>query len=226
MSKLIVITGIDCSGKKTQTKLLVNYLKEKGKRVTYISFPNYDEPTGKIIGGPCLGKEYICETYFKEPFSNIDPKVGCLYYAADRRYMLPTLNKLLNDFDYVITDRYVESNMAHQAGRIEDELERKSMYKWIEELEYNLLSLPKPNLVLFLHMPHNHAINLSRARLEKPDTVEKDIEYLKKSENAYLELSDLYNYTKIECVDKENNILTSNEIHKKIIEVIQKNEEV
>lgn len=225
MSKLIVITGIDCSGKGTQTKLLTDYLNKKGKKVTYISFPNYNEATGKIIGGPCLGKEYIGKSYFKENFSNIDPKVGCLYYAADRRYMLPILKKLLNEFDYVITDRYIESNMAHQAGKIENDLERMNMYKWIEELEYNLLSLPKPDYVLFLHMPYKYAVELSLKREEKIDDVEKDINYLKNSERSYLELSNLYNYEKIECVENEI-ILTPLEIHKKIINIIEKNEGV
>jgi len=83
---------------------------------------------------------------------------------------------------------------------------------WINNKEYKL-------------MPYKYAVELSLKRNEKIDDVEKDINYLKKSERAYLELSNLYNYEKIECVDNEI-ILTPLEIHKKIINIIEKNEDV
>ncbi|MBQ8234327.1 MAG: thymidylate kinase, partial [Bacilli bacterium] len=57
--KLIVIEGTDCSGKETQTNLLIEKLKNDGYNTYKFSFPMYDTPTGKIVGGPYLGKEYI-----------------------------------------------------------------------------------------------------------------------------------------------------------------------
>jgi len=77
--KLIVIEGTDCSGKETQTKLLIKHLESKGKKVISFSFPMYDTPTGKIIGGPFLGKEYICDGWFPEGASAVDGKVASLY---------------------------------------------------------------------------------------------------------------------------------------------------
>ena len=52
--KLIVIEGTDCSGKETQSKLLIEHLRRDGIHVEYQSFPMYDTPTGRIVGGPYL----------------------------------------------------------------------------------------------------------------------------------------------------------------------------
>ena len=82
MGKLIVIEGTDSSGKTTQSKLLEENLNKKGIKSVLLSFPMYDTPTGRIISGPLLGK--TGESYFNEDASKIDPKIACLYYAADR----------------------------------------------------------------------------------------------------------------------------------------------
>ena len=84
--KLIVIEGTDCSGKGTQSELLYQKLVSDGLNVYKTSFPMYDTPTGKIIGGPYLGKEHICLGWFKEGANNVPAKVASLYYAADRLY--------------------------------------------------------------------------------------------------------------------------------------------
>ena len=86
MGKLILIEGTDCSGKETQSKLLKNKIEKDNKTCVYFSFPNYDSPTGKIVGGPYLGKEEISHSYFSEGAVNVNPKVASLYFAADRLY--------------------------------------------------------------------------------------------------------------------------------------------
>ena len=124
--KIIVIEGTDCSGKETQSKKII----EKFNNCKYFSFPKYDSPTGKIIGGPYLGKSYICDGWFPEGADKVDPKVSSLYYAADRKYNIDKINQMLDDGYNVILDRYVYSNMAHQGGKIKDTKERHKMYKW------------------------------------------------------------------------------------------------
>ena len=83
---LIVIEGTDCSGKETQSKALEEHLTSIGRKVKTFSFPMYDTPTGKIIGGPYLGKKQICEGWFPEGAPNVDAKVSSLLYALDRLY--------------------------------------------------------------------------------------------------------------------------------------------
>ena len=151
--KLIVIEGTDCSGKETQSNLLLEKLLADNIAVEKKSFPMYDTPTGKIVGGPYLGKEYICDGWFDEGAVNVEPKVAALYYAADRRYNLPKINELLDQGINIILDRYVYSNMAHQGGKIYDMNERMNMYAWLDVLEFKLLELPKPDIAIFLHMP-------------------------------------------------------------------------
>ena len=77
--KLIVIEGTDCSGKQTQTELLEARLKSLNYQCIRIDFPRYDTPTGKIVGGPYLGKEEICTSYFEDGSANVDPYISCLY---------------------------------------------------------------------------------------------------------------------------------------------------
>ena len=221
--KIIVIEGTDCSGKETQSKKLEDYLKKSGKNCKRFGFPNYESPTGKIVGGPYLGKDEFEKSYFKEGAVNVDPHVTCLYYAADRKYNMAEIEEYLNKGYYVILDRYTTSNLAHQGSKIHDKDERFNMYQWIDKLEYWLLKLPKPDKTIFLHMPLKYTLELMKNR-NSHDENEKDPEYLKNSEDAYIELSELYNWDKIECVQNDK-IKSIEEINKEIIDIIKEMED-
>lgn len=197
--KLIVIEGTDCSGKETQSNLLIEKLKNDGIRIEKFSFPNYNSPTGKIIGGPYLGKSYICDGWFPEGAPNVDPRVSALYYAADRLYNIDKINFLLDNGVNVILDRYVYSNMAHQGGKLDNADKRHAMYDWLDNLEFNLLSLPKPDISVFLHMPFELSLTLKKNREEDLDQNEKDKNHLINAENAFIELAKKYNFYTIEC---------------------------
>lgn len=217
--KIIVIEGTDCSGKATQSKLLVERLKKENKKCISISFPCYDTPTGKIVGGPYLGKPEICDSFFDSAV-NLDPKIAGLYFAADRKYNIGKVMEYVNDGYYVILDRYVTSNLAHQGCKISDKDERFYMYQWIDKLEYWLLELPKPDKTIFLHVPYEFSKELEKNR-EYLDEHEKSPEHLMNAENAYIELSELYNWIKVECV-KDGKLRSiediNDEIFNKLIE--------
>lgn len=219
MGKIIVIEGTDCSGKATQSELLKQKLEKMGKKVIELSFPMYETPTGKIIGGPYLGKASICEGWFQEGASNVPPKVAALYYAADRLYNIATINKYLNDDYIVILDRYVYSNMGHQSGKIKDKNERLKMFKWLEKLEFDLLELPDADIKLFLHMPYEYSKNLQHNRKEL-DQHETSKEHIINAENAYLEMCELFNFKKVECV-KDNKIRDIEDINEEIFKLIK-----
>lgn len=200
--KLIVIEGTDCSGKETQTKLLVEKLERLNKKCVRFSFPNYDSPTGKIVGGPYLGKSYICKGWFNEGAINVDPKVSSLYYAADRKYNIGKIEEMLNQGINVILDRYIYSNLAHQGGKIKDNEERIKMYKWLEKLEFDLLELPHADIKVFLHMPYEVSLILKKDREEAMDEHEASKEHLLLAEDAYKEIAKMYNFKTIECNNK------------------------
>ena len=219
MGKFIVIEGTDCSGKETQSKLLVEKLNNMGHKAIRLTFPNYDTPTGKIVGGPYLGKKEICECWFPEGAVNLDPKVASLYYAADRKYSEKEINKYLEEAYFVICDRYVSSNMAHQGSKIKNDEERFHMYEWIDKLEFWLLGLPKPDKTIFLHVPYTYAAKLKKNRLSL-DEHEMCEEHLKNSEVAYIELSELYNWKHINCI-KDDAIRSVEDINAEIIECLK-----
>ena len=216
--KIIVIEGTDCSGKETQSKLLEKRLKEDGKNCKRFSFPMYDTPTGKIVGGSYLGKTEIGNSLFPEGAVNVDPYVTCLYYAADRKYNMPKVDEYLNKGYYVILDRYTTSNLAHQGSKIKDDDDRFNMYQWIDKLEYWLLKLPKPDLTIFLHVPFENTLELRKNR-EFVDEHEKSEEHLKNAEKAYIELSELYHWKKIECI-KDGKLRTIEDINEEILDII------
>ena len=197
--KLIVVEGTDCSGKETQTNLLLEKLNSENIKVEKFSFPNYQSPTGRIVGGPYLGKSHISECWFNEGATNVDPKVAALYYAADRKYNIHKIVWLLENGINVILDRYVYSNMAHQGGKITDSEDRLAMYDWLDQLEFGLLELPRADIKVFLHMPYEQSILLKQGREEAADEHERSVEHLKAAEAAYLELSNKYDFKTIEC---------------------------
>lgn len=200
--KLIVIEGTDCSGKETQTNKLMKILENHNLPVTKFSFPNYDSATGRIIAGPCLGKPYVSECFFKEGAVNVDAKVSSLYYAADRKYNLKEINKALDYGINVILDRYSYSNMAHQGCKLETKEERDALYDWVEKLEFELLELPVPDIRVFLHMPYEGALVLKQNRsIDTIDEHENDEKYLKKAELAYFEIASRFDFKIIECMN-------------------------
>ena len=199
--KLIVIEGTDSSGKETQSNLLYEKLKSEGHKVYKASFPMYDTPTGKIIGGPYLGKKSISKGYFKEGASNVDGKVASLYFAADRYYNIYLINTMLNEGVNVILDRYTFSNMAHQAGKEKKKEKREELYKFLEDLEFKLLGLPTPDISILLYVPAEVSFELKNNR-EETDQHEDDLDHLKLAEKAYLEIADIYEFEKVTCVEK------------------------
>lgn len=220
MGKIIVIEGTDCSGKETQSKLLKSYLEQNGIKVATFSYPQYNTPTGKIIGGPLLGKPSICPSWFNN-YVEVDSKVASLYFAADRRASLPVLKELINNNEIVIIDRYIYSNMGHQGSKIEDKEERLKMYKFLETLEFDLLELPRPDLVIFLYLPYSYGVELKKNRVETLDEAEKSQTHQIKSERTYLELTELYGFEKIDCFTN-GTVKTREEINKEVISHVKK----
>ncbi len=218
--KLIVIEGTDCSGKETQVKRAVARFKEMGVNVYNYSFPMYDTPTGRIVGGPYLGKSYIGEGWFPEGAANVDALTASAYYAADRRYNIGIIKEHLENGDIVILDRYVESNMAHQGGKLKTQEEREKMYQKLDTLEFEIMELPRPDAVIFLYMPFEYAAILKKNREETPDQLESNKAHLKQAETAYLELTEKYGYKKITCV-KEDIIRTIDDINDEVVETLK-----
>ncbi len=201
-AKIIVIEGTDGSGKETQSKKLEEKLKAKKLKVKRYSFPVYSSPTGKIVGGPYLGKSDMEESYFEETAALVDPLVSSLYYAADRRYnLLKNIEKEIYLNDVIILDRYTTSNMGHQAGKSKNKKEMLRILKFIEKLEFDLCELPRPDVVIFLHMPYEASLLLRKNR-KATDGLEGSKQHLENAEKTYLYIAKKYKWGYVNCLNK------------------------
>jgi dTMP kinase len=223
----IAIEGSDGAGKATQTDLLANYLIGKDFKVGRVSFPRYDgTPAGRMLF-----------EFLKSPrsvqydFANSNPKLASRIYAQDRLESLEYLNGLIEHNDYLIFDRWVESNLLHQGGKFINQSEKQAFAKWLYELEYEELKLPKPDFVLYLDLPytisHGRALNRARKAGEQLDAVESNAEYVKNGWLAGIFYTAMFNWEKIDCiVPREGNQLVSayeftpDEIHLKIRDLV------
>lgn len=224
-AKILVIEGTDGSGKETQSKRLLEYLKSQNLKVKSFSFPVYNSPTGRIVGGPYLGKKEIGDTYFEETSAYVDPLVSSLYYAADRRYnFLKEIENEIYENDIIILDRYIMSNMGHQASKAKTEEQRNQILKFIELLEFDLCELPRPDKVIFLYMPFEAAKELRKDRLYG-DGNENSESHLRHAEKTYLEIAKLYDWHYINCIKADEyssieDIKSIEEIGEEIKEVV------
>lgn len=209
MGKIIVIEGIEGSGKETQSNLLVEALNKMGIKSIEFSFPMYDTPTGRIFKDCLLSNN----NYFNERIDSLDPELVCLYTAADRKYNIKKINDYLMNGYIVVINRYTSSNMANQGSKYEDSEDRFYMYQWIDKLEYWLLKLPKPDYTILLNMPYKYNNQLSFDLAKDNSKQERVLE-------SYLELAGLYNWDIINCIDEDKE-KTIDEIHEEIMELLE-----
>lgn len=139
-TKIICLEGLDGSGKTVQTTLLEEYLKQSGKSVFLIDFPQYDSFFGKEIGRMLSGKDAVNA-------AEVDVYSMSLWYAADRWNSLRKVD--LSQYDYVIFNRYTLSNAVYQCARGFGSY-RKEFVDWIFALEQGEFGLPAVDLYLFL----------------------------------------------------------------------------
>ncbi len=215
MGYIIVIEGTDGSGKQTQATKLCEKLVALGKNVKRLSFPNYDSPSSAPVK-MYLGGE-LCNNAIE-----LDAYQTSTLYAVDR---LCTYQRDLKTHyeagGIIVFDRYVQSNMLHQAGKIYDLNHRDKFLDWLDNFEFNVLKLPRADKVIFLDVPPEVSKRLANNRLElkagtKQDIHEKDSNHLLDAYNAGKYVADKYNWTVINCVEN-NNLKSINQIHEEIM---------
>lgn len=203
--KLIVIDGIDGSGKATQVKLLAARLKKAGVKIKTIDFPRYDANFfGKLIG------EYLSGIY--GDFIQTDPRVASVLYAADRFESSKHVRKWLDQGYTVLADRYVSANQIHQGGKIEDQKERKVFLDWLDTMEHKVFGIPRPDLVIYLDVPFEVSKDWLKQKVAqrkkkylkegRKDVAEDNLMHLEHSRNGALYMAKTHkNWAKISCCD-------------------------
>ncbi len=216
--KFIVFEGGDSTGKHTQARLLLKYLKLKIQEIEFLSFPQYDSPFGALVA------KYLRGEYGE--LHELPPEIPCLLYALDRYQVKEKLENGLSSGTWFIADRYTQSNFGYQGAKLDGEA-RKRLITWVECLESRL---PQPDLVIYLHVPVTIAQKLMESREHKAylapgrmqDIHELDDAYQQRVVDTYSELAVAReNWIVIECANEKNNELRSVEsINNDIVQVV------
>ncbi|OGI16727.1 MAG: hypothetical protein A3J63_05130 [Candidatus Moranbacteria bacterium RIFCSPHIGHO2_02_FULL_40_12b] len=219
--KFIVIDGTDGSGKATQAKLLIKRLKKEGYRVKLADFPQYGKKSAGLV------EEYLNGKYGES--KEVGPYRASVFYACDRYDASFEIREALNEGKIVISNRYAASNMAHQGGKIKNSRERKKFLKWLDDLEFGIFAIPRPNLNIILHVDAAVAQKLVDSKGyrdyvggKKRDIHEADIKHLCDAEKIYIEIAKNFpGFSLIECT-RGRKIMSREEISKMVWKKVKK----
>lgn len=228
--KFFVLEGMDGSGKATQTKLLVEALKNKNFKVEKIDFPQYTKASAGMI-----------ENYLKGMYGSseeVGPYRGSIFYACDRYDMSFKIKKWISQGKIIIADRYIASNIGHQGGKLIANKKAWNKYiNWLNDLEYNIFNIPKPDYTLILKISPQLSMKMSNKTTDfekkkkrasylgdskKQDIHEADKNHLKNTLKSYMAISKKYpkEYKIIECQQGEY-FLPVEIIHSKILKLVE-----
>ncbi|MBQ8965230.1 deoxynucleoside kinase [Ruminococcus sp.] len=216
-SKLIVLEGLDGSGKSTQFDKLTAYLEENGVKLKAISFPDYEDPSSTLVQmylhGEIAGSAEAVNAYAASSF-----------YAADRYISYKKYwEKDYADGTLILAARYVTSNCIYQMTKL-PEAEWENYLKWLDDYEYEKLGLPRPDQVIFLDMPVEVSQKLLSNRYEgdesKKDIHEKNVEYLHTCRRAAQFTAKMQGWEMIEC-SENGEPLSIDTIFERLLEKIK-----
>ena len=214
--KLIVIEGLDGSGKATQAKLLAASLRAQGLAVRQISFPVYDSDSSALV------RMYLRGEFGDDP-SDVNAYAASVFYAADRFASWKTdWGTFYENGGIVIADRYTTSNAIHQCSKLPED-QWDAYLNWLFDFEYNLLGIPAPNRVIFLRGDNEISQKLMTGRYRgdesKKDIHEKNAAYMERSRKAAEYCRDRLGWVTVECV-RSGKMRGIEDIHTEILRLI------
>ena len=199
MGRLIVLEGLDGSGKSTQLELLYKNLINSGVGCKSVSFPDYDSDSSALV------KMYLGGAFGSRP-DDVNAYAASVFYTVDR-YASYKANwgEFYDNGGTIVSGRYTTSNAVHQASKLtEDKWEE--FLSWLYDFEYNKIGIPKPDKVIFLDMPVEVSQKLLSSRYSgdeaKKDIHESDVEYLDKCRKAAVFTAKFSGWTIISCAKK------------------------
>jgi len=203
--KFIVIDGTDGSGKATQTELFLQRLIAAGVETEKIDFPRYSDNFFGSFIAECLGKKPdSLDLGTLGNFLALDPRIASSMYALDRLESAPYIESLLEKGITVIADRYASSNALHQGAKISDPEKRRVFLGWLDKMEFEVLKIPRPDTIVYLHVPVEISMELARKRAEekgeKPDMAEIDARHQHDTQKSASSIvAENNNWIQIDC---------------------------
>ncbi len=216
----IAIEGTDGSGKGTQFQLLVDKLRSDGHDVATFDFPQYEQASSYFV------REYLNGNYGS--VEEVGPYTGSLFYALDRYEAAKRIKLALDEGKVVLTNRFTGSSMAHQGTKFINAEERRGYFIWLDNLEFQTLSIPRPDRSFVLRVPATIAQKLVDQKAKrsytnkKRDIHEADINHLSKSVEVYDDICQLFprDFVRVDCV-RESKLLGIDIIHKHLYKTIE-----
>lgn len=198
MGRLIIVEGLDGSGKSTQVELLSRRLTEAGVAVRTVSFPHYESDSSALV------KMYLAGDFGTKP-GDVNAYAASLFFSVDRFASFRTdWEAHYRAGGTVLAARYTTSNAIHQAAKLPRE-EWDGYLDWLFETEYGKIGLPKPDLVVFLDMPPEVSQTMMTGRYggdeSKKDIHERDLAYLNNCREAARYIAARYGWQVIGCAE-------------------------
>ena len=185
MAVLIVIEGLDGAGKRTLTRGLRAAFEAAGQTVGTLAFPRYGESITADLASEALHGRHgdLSESVY----------AMAVLFALDRAAAREHLGALRDGHDVVILDRYVASNAAYSAARLNQGADGE-VVSWVGELEYGRFDLPEPDHQILLDVPVALAAQRAqrRAGLEADrarDAYERDTGLQRRTQAVYAGLA-------------------------------------
>lgn len=215
--RLLVIEGLDGSGKATQAKLLAFHLAESGSKVMEITFPDYESDSSALV------KMYLSGQFGDKP-DDVNPYAASSFYAVDRYASYKTRwGSFYEAGGIVIADRYTTSNAVHQTSKLPAG-ERRAFLDWLFDFEYGKLGLPAPTRVLYLDMPTELTEQMMRRREQQThthaDIHEQNDAYLRACRENAAFVVDYCGWRHIDCADGSR-ILPPEEIAARVLREVE-----
>ena len=195
--KLIVLEGLDGSGKGTQTEALFHTLEERRLRVMRVSFPNYGSDAAKLLD------DYLHGTFGNDP-NDVNPYAASTFFAIDRYASFHLKWKqFYNEGGIIIADRYTTSNAIHQCAKL-DKAQWDGFLEWLFRYEYEQLGLPEPDAVIYLRVDPEVSQKLMTGRYAgdegKKDIHESNVPYLMQCRRAADYCTGHLGWKPVECI--------------------------
>lgn len=219
MGRMVVIEGLDGSGKSTQAELLKNWLQRNGYDTYTLDLPYYNDPSSTLV------KMYLGGEMGDKP-SDVNAYAASTFYAVDRFASYKKYwEKEYNSDKITVANRYTTSNASHQMTKL-DEKDWDSYLEWLFDFEYNKMGIPAPDCVIYLEMPVEISQKLLSKRYQgdenKKDVHERDVDYLLSCRKAASYAAKKLGWTVIHC-GKDGEPLPLEEISKAVCETVERN---